>query len=199
MSTSTRSAIRVSTASAVWTLSASIASVALGLRDGSAALVSFGAVQLFDFAADVVLVVHFRVGPGADHLERVVLRIVSGGLIATGVVAGSVSTVRLIEHQHADESTSSIVLAAASLVVLALLALRKHQLARALPSAALRADGNLSAVGAGLGGVTLAGVTLTRAFGWTWSDPMAALVIAVGAIGLGVLTHRAGSWESPSR
>ena len=184
-----RSAIRVSTASAVWTLAASVASIVVGLADGSVALVAFGAVQSFDFAADVVLVVHFRVGAAAEHLERVVLRIVSVGLVCVGTVAASLSTYRLINGHHPKESAASILLAAASLVALSALAARKRHLANRLPSRALRADGNLSAVGAALGGITLVGIGLTRAFDWAWTDPLAALLVAVGAIWLGVATY----------
>src|SRR3954454_8956486 len=133
-------ALRVSTASAVWTLTASGSAIAVGVATGSLALVAFGAVQLFDFAADVVLIVHFRAGGRAEHLERIVLHVVAVGLIAVGSVAIVVSGVRLIRHDAPSESVWSVALAAASVAGLTALAIRKRYLAARLPSAALRAD-----------------------------------------------------------
>ena len=66
MSMDVLSALRVSATSAAWTLTASAAAILIGLADASLALVAFGAVQLFDFAADVVLVIHFRAARGAE-------------------------------------------------------------------------------------------------------------------------------------
>ncbi len=182
-------ALRVSATSAAWTLTASIAAIVLGLADKSLALVAFGVVQLFDFAADVVLVIHFRAGAAAEHLERLVLQVVAAGLLAMGSVTAVVSVLHLYNHDAAgDSAQTSIILAAASFVVLTALALRKRQLAARLPSPALHADGNLSAVGAALAAVTLVGISAAHAFGWWWTDPAAALVIAVGAIVVGATT-----------
>lgn len=187
------SARRVSAASAAWTLTASAAAITIGLADESLALVAFGAVQLFDFAADVVLVIHFRAaerGQDAEHLERVVLRTVSAGLITVGLAAMVSSIRHLVDHQAAHSSTAAIVLATASLVVLSLLAYRKREIALRLPSRALHADGQLTAVGAVLAAVTLKGAAATAAFDWWWADPAAALLIGAGAIGLGLLTAK---------
>lgn len=183
----------VSAASAAWTLTASIAAITIGLADESLALVAFGAVQLFDFAADVVLVIHFRAahqGRDPGHLERVVLRIVSAGLSAVGLAAMVVGIRHLLDHQTAHTSTRAMVLTAASLVALSVLAHRKQHIAARLPSPALHADGQLTAVGAVLAAVTLIGAAATTAFDWWWSDPIAAALIGVGAMGLGVLTAK---------
>jgi hypothetical protein len=48
-----RSALRVSAVSALWTSVASATAIVVGLAEASLALVAFGVVQLFDFAADV--------------------------------------------------------------------------------------------------------------------------------------------------
>jgi len=193
MSTDVLSALRVSATSAAWTLIASVLAIAIGVADESLALITFGAVQLFDFAADVVLVIHFRAarkGRDAEHLERVVLRIVSAGLTAVGVAAVVFSVGHLTDHQAAHSSTAAIILAAVSCASLALLAFRKRQIAQRLPSRALHADGQLSAVGAVLAAVALKGAALNRAFDWWWADPVAALIIGAGAVALGVLTAK---------
>jgi divalent metal cation (Fe/Co/Zn/Cd) transporter len=183
------SAQRVSTLSAVWTLAASAFAVSLGLADRSLALVAFGAVQLFDFAADVVLVIHFRGGDAVEHLERVVLRVVAVGLLATGTTAVAFSVVNLNGHREATASAAGAGLAVASVVVLTALAVRKRQIAVRLPSHALRADGNLTTVGAALAAVTVAGTSATSAFDLWWADPVAAAVIGGVAIVVGATTR----------
>jgi divalent metal cation (Fe/Co/Zn/Cd) transporter len=82
------------------------------------------------------------------------------------------------------------VLAAASVVVLLALAIRKRRVGAAVPSPALVADGFLSLVGALLAAVTVAGTGLTSAFGWWWADPTAALGVAAGAVGAAFLVSR---------
>jgi divalent metal cation (Fe/Co/Zn/Cd) transporter len=169
-------------------LTASITAIVIGLVDGSLALIAFGAVQLFDFAADVVLVVHFRGGPGVEHLERVVLRIVAIGLVATGVTTAIVSVAQLVSHGEAHGTTAGLILAIVSLFALTALAVRKRWVANRLPSHALRADGILTAVGAALAAVTLAGASATSIFDWWWADPAAALTIAAVAVAAGATT-----------
>ena len=183
----------ISAASAVWTFSSSIAAVLIGLENDSLALVVFGAVAVFDCGSDVVLVAHFRAaqqGRDAEHLERVALRIVSVGLVAIGLASVGFSIRHLSDHQAADSSVAAIVLASASLVVLALLAYGKRVIGTRLPSRALHADGQLTGVGAVLAAVTLGGTAATGAFDWWWADPAAALLIGVGAITLGLLTAK---------
>jgi divalent metal cation (Fe/Co/Zn/Cd) transporter len=158
--------------------------------DASLALVAFGAVQLFDFAADVVLVVHFSAGAEAEHLERVVLRVVTWGLLLLGWVTGVVSVAHLRNGAGPTDSTASVILASASLVALTALALRKRYIAVRLPSQALLADGNLTGVGATLAAVTVVGVSAADLSDWWWMDPAAALVISAGAIAMGVTTSR---------
>jgi divalent metal cation (Fe/Co/Zn/Cd) transporter len=182
------SALRVSIASAIWTLLASIALVVVGLRDSSLALVAFGSVGLFDFASDIVLVVHFRAALGqrdSAHLERVAIRIVGGGLLAVGGLAVVYSVIHLGTRHAAHPSSLSLVLSAVSLIALTALAIRKAQIAIQLPSIALAADGKLTTVGAALAAVTLAGTAALEAFDWWWADPIAALTIGLAAASIG--------------
>jgi divalent metal cation (Fe/Co/Zn/Cd) transporter len=190
MPAAVRSALRVSAASALWTLATSAAAIALGLADGSLALVAFGAVQVFDFAASVVLIVHFRGGAGVARLERVVLRVVAAGLVAVGLVTVVVSGLHLLDHAASGDAAGGVPLAAAAFAILTVLAIRKRQLATRLPSQALRADGNLTSVGAALAAVTVVGTAAANGFGWWWADPVAALIIAIGALGVGATTNR---------
>lgn len=193
-------ALRVSAASALWTLAASIAAVAIGVAGHALALVAFGAVGILDCAASVALVAHFRdaqAGGTAERLERLALHVVTLGLLTVGLATASVSVLHLLERPATTSSTASVLLAAVSVVALTLLSLRKRHVAHRLPSHALLADSHLSAVGAVLAGVTLGGTAASSALGWWWADPVAALAIAVGAVGLAWTIRHEPSPSSP--
>jgi divalent metal cation (Fe/Co/Zn/Cd) transporter len=187
------SAMRVSAIGAVWTLAASAAAIVIGLLGDSIALVAFGVVGILDCTASVALVAHFRdakTGGTAEHLERIALRIVTIGLVTVGLATGVVSTMHLVDRQETDGSLRNVVLAGASLVALSVLSARKHHIAVRLPSHALLADSRLSAVGAVLAAVTLGGTAAASSLGWWWADPVAALAIAIAAIGMGIALRR---------
>lgn len=189
-----RSGHRISIVAALWTVVASVTGIWIGATLGSVALVAFGAVGVLDAAGSVTLVVHFglaRTGSHrADHAERVAFGVITLGLVVVGATTAVVSVLRLVASQGSQQSLSGVLIAAASLVVLSGLGLRKRWVALRVPSRALLADSHLSAVGAFLAGVTLAGTAATAAFGWWWADPAAAIGIAVVAARLGVTMIR---------
>jgi divalent metal cation (Fe/Co/Zn/Cd) transporter len=193
MDAATRSGVRVSAVSAAWTLLAAGVSIGLGIADGSLALLAFGAVQAFDVVSSAVLVVHLRRGPAAAHLEAVVFRVVSVGLVAVGTTTLVVGSLRLATGAHGDDSTGSLAFAAVSCAVLFALAARKRVVADRIASPGLRADGNLTAVESALAAVTVAGIVAARSLGWWWADPVAASVLACCAVLLGVQTAQASS------
>ena len=82
------SALRVSVQSIAWTVVASTASVALGVRTGTAMLVAFGAIGIVDAVGSLALAQNFHHGLGHDalseHLERFAHLVVLAGLLAVG-------------------------------------------------------------------------------------------------------------------
>ena len=185
-----RAGLVVSAQSLAWTVAGSTAAVAIGIVNGSGALVAFGAVGVVDAIGSAGLVYHFRHALRHEEissaLEAVVHRVVLAGLVTVGLSTVVVDTVRLIAGGHGRASSFGTGLAAVSLVVLGLLSARKARIARRIPSAALRADGHLSAVGACLAAITLAGTAATQAFAWDWADAAAAIFVGAVAVMLGV-------------
>ena len=188
-----RSGVRVSALSIAWTLVASTVSVVIGARSANLVLIAFGCTGLLDAAGSVALVVHFRHAlkheTFSERHERVAFLIVTGGLVLVALTIVVESVSRLLTQTHGAETAAGIGVAAASVIVLAVLSRRKIALGRAIPSQALFADGLLSATGAVLAVVTVLG-TLLSALGWWWADPVAALVVAVGALGMAVMLAR---------
>jgi divalent metal cation (Fe/Co/Zn/Cd) transporter len=187
-----RAGLRLSYASIAWTAVASSASVGFGIAAGSLVLVAFGLTGLLDGAGSVALVAHFRHTlrheAHSEARERLAHRVVSIGLVVTATATGIESLRRLITGAEARGSVPGAVLAAASVVVLGVLARAKRRVAAQVDSQALLADSYLSAAGASLGVVTVIGAVVSSA---AWVDPACALVIAAGAGFLGQRELRA--------
>lgn len=192
-----RSAFRVSVASLLWTVATSTTAVAIGASQNSLVLVAFGLTGVLDSAGSAVLAVHFRHAlhheAFSERHERLALRVVTIGLMVVGTLTTLESARRLVTSVHAESVAAGVVLAAVSAIVLALLSSRKRRVAREVDSRALLADGWLSATGALLGLVTVAGTGITSAFDWWWVDPVAAAAVAVGAVIAGVTLSREGA------
>lgn len=177
-----RKAIVWSVLSVAWALIAGLTSVIAGIAASSVALVGFGASSIVDGSASVVLVWRFRhESAGTRHVEDVERRAaravgIALALVALYLVVGAIAA--LVRGEGPHRTPFGTALAAASLVVLPILAARKIALAGKLGSQALRSDGVLSAVGASLAGATLLGLGLNAAFGWWWTDAFAALALA---------------------
>jgi divalent metal cation (Fe/Co/Zn/Cd) transporter len=184
-----RSARRVSEISVAWTVCASTVAVVVGARSGGLVLVAFGAVGYVDAIGSIALVHHFRRALRnselEDRFERRAHGIVAIGLLCVGAATIVASAERLVAGAEPDPSFASVLVAALSVVVLVILAVRKRQLARQVPSAALGSDSHLSAIGAMQALVALLGIVATRAFSWAWADAVAALGLGVVAMVLG--------------
>lgn len=189
-----RSGVRVSAISIVWTVGSSTVAIVAGVADGSLVPVVFGLTGLLDAAGSTALLLHFRhalrheaISPGR---ERFALRIVAGGLVAVGLGTAVESVRRLVAGAEGHRSAIAVAAAGASIVVLSILALWKRRVAASLRSDALRADGWLSATGAGLAAITAVGAAIGSGPNRGWIDPSAALIVAVLAAAVGVTELR---------
>jgi divalent metal cation (Fe/Co/Zn/Cd) transporter len=97
---------------------------------------------------------------------------------------------RLIQAEEAVASPVGIVLTAASLIVMPVLAVAKRRTGRALGSATVMADSVQTVLCTYLSGIVLAGLLVNAALGWSWADPVAALVVAGVAVREGVQAWR---------
>jgi divalent metal cation (Fe/Co/Zn/Cd) transporter len=185
--------LRISVLSLVWTLIAGTVSVGLGLHNHELVLVAFGALSALDAAGSATLVVHFRHSRhhaeiSAPH-EVVAHTVITIGMGTLGTAVAIVSALRLASHAQSHSDIAAIALAACSLVILSALSREKRRIAPRIPSPALGADGVVSGLGAALALVTLGGVAAERA-GWWAADPIASLVLAIGALVLAAMLWR---------
>ena len=185
-----QSGLRVSLISCAWTLAAGSSAIAVGLAKHSVALVAFGAIGLVDAVGSGSLTVHFRHALRHEAIserhERTAHWLVTLGMATVGTATIGGSAYRLATKPSAESEVPGIVLAAVSVIVLAALARRKRTLAERIPSPVLDADGWLSATGAVLAVVVLAGTGLQAGLGWWWMDPVAAVGVGAGAVSLAI-------------
>jgi divalent metal cation (Fe/Co/Zn/Cd) transporter len=182
--------LRISLFSLMWTLLAGGAAIEIGISNKSLVLIAFGSLSGLDAIGSGALVVHFRHSLAHDamshRLENIAFFIITSGMNVLGLVTAGESINRLVTNSGAHSSSFGIALSAASMVVLAILSIKKRQIARRIPSHALSSDGALSAIGAILAFVTLTSTALNEFLHWQWLDPTASLLVAGGAVGLSV-------------
>ncbi|RJL35472.1 cation transporter [Bailinhaonella thermotolerans] len=159
------------------------AAVALtaGAVASSAALIGFGLDSVVEVASAAAVAWQFS---AADHerRERVALRVIALSFFALAAYVTLDAVRALLGAGEADPSTPGLILAALSLVVMPFLSYAQRRAGRELGSASAVADSKQTLLCTYLSGVLLVGLALNGLFGWSWADPVAALVIAAVAV-----------------
>lgn len=163
----------------VWNcLEAGIA-LASGFVAGSVALVGFGFDSVIEVSSGAALLwrLHHEQSAQRDRIEAQALRMVGISFLALAGYVVSDSIAALLRQERPEESTTGIVLAALSLVVMPWLARAKRRVAAGLNSGALQADAMQTQLCAYLSAILLGGLGLNALFGWWWADPVAGLAM----------------------
>ena len=154
--------------------------VVFGALAGSIALVGFGFDSVIEVTSGAVLLWRLRAEMDATRRERAEarsLRAVGLCFLALAVYVGYEAGVSLWRRELPESSVPGIVLAAASLVVMPLLARAKRRVARGINSRAMTADAKQTELCTYLSAILLAGLALNALLGWWWADPVAALLM----------------------
>lgn len=160
------------------------AAVALtaGAAASSSALIGFGLDSVIEVLSAAAIAWQFAGGRNHEDREHVALRVVAFSFFALAAFV-TVDAVRaLAGGTPAEHSTVGIALAAVSLVVMPGLSWFERRTGRELGSASVVADSRQTLLCAALSGVLLVGLVANSALGWSWADPLAALVIAGFAV-----------------
>jgi divalent metal cation (Fe/Co/Zn/Cd) transporter len=158
-----------------------LASIVAGLVAGSISLTGFGLDSIIEVASGGALLWRLHHDPDVSRreaTERMTLRIVGWCFLALALYVTSESVRSLAGHYAPEKSIAGIVIAAASLVVMPVLAKAKRRIAGGIASAALRADSRQTDFCAYLSAILLGGLLLNVLLGWWWADPVAGLVMA---------------------
>lgn len=163
------------------------AAVALteGSRVSSTALIGFGLDSVIEVSSAAAVAWQFAAKDSQER-EKVALRIIAFSFFGLAVFVSIDSLRSLLGSGEAQHSVVGIVLAAVSLAIMPLLSLGQRRAGRELGSLSAVADSKQTLLCTYLSAVLLVGLLLNGLFGWSWADPVAALVIAVIAVREGV-------------
>lgn len=159
------------------------AAVALGagLGASSSALIGFGLDSIVEVSSAAALAWQFS-APDPETREKTALRIIAFSFFGLAAFVAADALSSLITGREADHSSVGIILAAASLAVMPALSWAQRRAGRELGSRSAVADSKQTLLCTYLSAVLLVGLLLNSILGWSWADPMAALVIAGLAI-----------------
>lgn len=153
-----------------------------GIAASSAALVGFGLDSVVEVLSAAAIAWQFAGGRPHAEREHVALRLVATSFFALAAFVTVDALRTLLGAAEPEHSTPGIVLAAVSLAVMPGLSWFERRTGRELGSASVVADSSQTMICAALSAVLLVGLVLNSTLGWTWADPLAALVIAAVAV-----------------
>jgi divalent metal cation (Fe/Co/Zn/Cd) transporter len=183
-------------ASVVYNVIEAVVAIAAGSVASSSALIAFGLDSTVEVFSGLVVLWQFRHAV-PESRERLALRLMAVGFFALAAWVGIDAIRALTGTGEAHPSTVGIVLAALSLVVMPWLSWAQRRTGRALGSGSVVADSTQTLLCTYLSAVLLAGLVLNATLGWSWADPIAALVIAAVAVREGMEAWRGDSCCAP--
>jgi divalent metal cation (Fe/Co/Zn/Cd) transporter len=158
-----------------------IIAISAGSVASSTALIGFGLDSVIEVASAAAVAWQFS-GKDPEARERTALKVIALSFFALAAYVTVESARSLFGAESAELSTVGIVLAAVSLLVMPFLSYAQRRTGRELGSASAMADSKQTLLCTYLSGVLLVGLLLNSLFGWSWADPIVALVIAAVAV-----------------
>ncbi|MFI8499652.1 cation transporter [Streptomyces sp. NPDC085524] len=161
-----------------------IVAITAGAAASSTALIGFGLDSVIEVSSAAAVAWQFS---ATDHAvrearEKTTLRIIAVSFFVLAVYVTVDAARALTGTGEADRSITGIALAALSLAVMPFLSAAQRRAGRELGSASAVADSKQTLLCTYLSAVLLAGLILNATLGWSWADPIAALVIAAIAL-----------------
>ena len=180
-----RTGARLEVVTVVWMAFEAVLAIGAGIAAKSVLLTAFGFDSVIELLSGVTLLWWLSSearGARTPHLEgmerratqvsAVLLVLLCGYLVFVGVGG-------LVLRLHPDGSLLGVAVSAVAVVVMPILAWRKHVANVAIGSPALRADIAETVTCAYMAAATLAGTALNLLAGWWWAEYVAALALLV--------------------
>ncbi|AMW19777.1 cation transporter [Mycobacteroides chelonae] len=167
-----------------------------GARVSSTALIGFGLDSVIEVSSAAAVAWQFS-AEDPQTREKAALRAIAFSFFALAAYVTVESIRSLAGIGEARHSTIGIVLAAVSLAVMPVLSWAQRRAGRELGSASAVADSKQTLLCTYLSAVLLVGLLVNSLFGWSWADPVAALVIAAIAVREGMNAWRGESCCAP--
>jgi len=174
-----------------------VVAITAGRIASSAALVGFGLDSVVEVLSAAAVAWQFA-APDPHRRERVAMRLIALSFFGLALFVGIDAVRSLLGASEPERSTVGIVLAAVSVVVMPFLSWFERRTGRELGSASAVADSRQTLLCTYLSAVLLVGLVLNATLGWTWADPLAALVIAGVAVKEGLEAWRGDACCTPA-
>jgi divalent metal cation (Fe/Co/Zn/Cd) transporter len=178
------------------TISYNVIEAAIALTEGaradSTALIGFGLDSVIEVSSAAAVAWQFA-GTDPEAREKVALRIIAFSFFGLALYVTADAIRSLSGTGEARHSIIGIVLAGVSLAVMPVLSWAQRRAGRELGSLSAVADSKQTLLCTYLSAVLLVGLLLNSTLGWSWADPVAALVIAVIAVKEGI-----SAWKGDS-
>ncbi|MFE9204583.1 cation transporter [Micromonospora sp. NPDC007230] len=158
-----------------------VVAISAGTIASSTALIGFGLDSVIEVSSAAAVAWQFA-GRDPEAREKTTLRIIAVSFFALAAYVTVESVRALLGGADADHSPVGLVLAALSLAVMPGLSYAQRRAGRELGSRTAVADSKQTLLCTYLSAVLLVGLALNSLFGWSWADPVAALVIAAVAV-----------------
>ena len=185
------------TATIVYNVIEAVVALTAGASASSSALIGFGLDSLIEVSSAAAVAWQFA-GTDPEAREKVALRCIAFSFFALAAFVTVTALRSLLGGVEADHSTVGLILAAVSLAVMPALSYAQRRAGRELGSRSAVADSKQTLLCTYLSAILLVGLGLNWLWGWTWADPVAALVIAGVAVREGVAAWRGDACCTPT-
>ena len=180
-----------------WNVIEAVVALTAGARASSSALIGFGLDSVIEVSSALAVAWQFA-GRDPEAREKVALKVIGASFFALAAFVTVDALRSLWGSGEAEHSSVGLMLAALSLAVMPFLSYAQRRAGRELGSASAVADSKQTLLCTYLSAVLLVGLALNSLFGWSWADPIAALVIAGLAVKEGREAWRGDSCCSPA-
>ncbi len=174
-----------------------IVAITAGTVASSSALIGFGLDSVVEVLSAATVAWQFA-APDPHLRERAAMRVIAFSFFGLAAFVTVDALRALLGAAEPEHSPVGIGLAAVSLGIMPLLSWFERRTGRELGSASAVADSKQTLLCTYLSAVLLVGLLLNSTLGWTWADPVAALMIAAVAVKEGVEAWRGDACCAPA-
>ena len=173
-----RTGRRLQTATIVWNLIEVFITVTLGMLAASLALVAFGLDSLIEVFASLVVLWHMN-DTQSSHRDRRARNLVAAAFALLALYLTIAGSRALLTGTEPESSPIGIAYLAVTAVVMFTLAAWKARIGRRLDNEPFLAEARMTYLDGWLATAILTALALNAIAGWWWTDPIAALIVAV--------------------
>lgn len=158
-----------------------VAAIVAGAFAGSISLVGFGVDSVIEVASSSAALWRLRLDADPlrrERAEKITLRLIGLSFLALALYIVVDAGHALYVREAPEKTLPGILIAAASVVIMPILARAKKRVGIQLGSRALEVDATQTNLCAWLSVILLVGIGLNALLGWWWADPLAALGMA---------------------